>query len=212
MPLKCTRCKRLGSNAHVILYWTTSVLEDQALFRRITPAQLEASGDALLYLKKQAVLLFQKVYQDVEVNLDDFNVSLAYKDSDGDLTIIYTSEDLTAALDEFTNEGKIKILAQVQEKTPVISNDATTTSHAAADSSHDDSSSHSDDEPLQIIVQGAGCSVANGIYSRDGFYENAYKFTRPGKWYGNAVTFHIFLYKNPSNYKRWFITAVPAGK
>ncbi len=88
------------------------------MFRRITPRQLrENSGDEpLAYLKKQAVLLFQKAFEDTDVNLAYFNVSLTYKDMDGDYMIIHNPEDLTAALKEYAEAGKIKIFAQVQGK------------------------------------------------------------------------------------------------
>lgn len=88
------------------------------MFRRITSEQLQTSGAVtpLVFLKKHAVLLFQKAFDDIDVDLDHFNVSLTYKDTDGDQMIIHTPDDLTAALKEYMDVGKIKIFALVQEK------------------------------------------------------------------------------------------------
>jgi hypothetical protein len=100
------------------IVYSLVLLTGKALFRRITPKQLrENSGDKpLAYLKKQAVLLFQKAFEDTDVNLACFNVSLTYKDMDGDYMIIHNPEDLTAALKEYAEAGKIKIIARVQDK------------------------------------------------------------------------------------------------
>lgn len=103
-------------------FWSfrTILFAENALFRRITSEQLKTSGaeTPLLFLKKHAVLLFQKAFDDVDVDLVHFNVSLTYYDTDGDQMIIHTPEDLTAALQEYMDAGKIKIFAQVQEKSP----------------------------------------------------------------------------------------------
>lgn len=45
-------------------------------------------------------------------------MSLTYKDTDGDRMLIRSPEDLTTALKEYVDVGKIKIFAQVQERSP----------------------------------------------------------------------------------------------
>ena len=88
-----------------------------------------------MYLKKQAVLLFQKAFEDdIEVNLLQFQVSLTYKDTDGDDMIIHTPDDLTAALKEYLEAGKIKIFAQVQHKS--LQGGVSTTSSSSPPSVH----------------------------------------------------------------------------
>lgn len=67
------------------------------------------------YLKKQAVLLFTKGEKN---SFDVYDISFTYKDTDGDLVMIESAEDLTAALEEYTDVGKIKIFAHVEKKLP----------------------------------------------------------------------------------------------
>lgn len=65
----------------------SGTVEDQSLFRQITPTHFKAIGaeSPVLYLKKHAVLLFQKDFDNngCDVNLDKFTVSLTYKETDG---------------------------------------------------------------------------------------------------------------------------------
>ncbi len=175
--------------------------------------------------------LFQKIFQDNdELTLDHCNVYLTYKDTDGDSTLIHSVEDLAAALEEYRDEGKMKILAHVQLLPRAVT--VRPTKYAAAKvakysdyvliaSSHDDSTecsdddslsgSDDDDEPFHIFVQGAGCPVVNGIYFKNGSIGKSITYTKAGKLNGMDATFHVLQSRLSTHAKRWFITAVLTG-
>ena len=202
------------------------IWEDQSFYRRITPTQLKASGTEppLQYLKKQAVSLYVKAFAgEEEVNFDNYNVFLSYKDPDGDLTIIHTVEDLVAALEEHTDVGTIKILAQVQVKPPVSDNTGSngvlinvneTPSRAAIPieriiHSHTDNANGS---RLQITIQGSGTPAVDGVYNRGELVSNAWRFAKRGRWNDKDCTFYILQWPLKMDTRYWYICIVPDGQ
>ena len=65
------------------------------------------------------------------------------------------------------------------------------------------------DGPSRVIVSGAGNPAVNGEYARDGYFESAYKFSRPGEWEDKTVLFSLFQCNVSNNTKHWYISIVP---
>ena len=65
------------------------------------------------------------------------------------------------------------------------------------------------DVPSQIVVEGAGQPAVNGVYNRDGYFEQACKYSMPGKYKGDACLFSLFQCNVSNNTKHWYISIVP---
>jgi len=65
--------------------------------------------------------------------------------------------------------------------------------------------------PSKILVEGAGNPAVNGIYVRDGIFEDASKYSRHGEYAGKACNFSVFQCNVSNNTKHWYISIVPAG-
>jgi ubiquitin carboxyl-terminal hydrolase 9/24 len=63
--------------------------------------------------------------------------------------------------------------------------------------------------PNRIVVEGAGNSAVNGIYAKDGYFERACKFSRPGEFDDKTVLFSLFQCNVSNNTKHWYISIVP---
>ena len=176
-----------------------------------------------------------------DVKFDNYDVFLSYKDNEGDLTIIHNDEDLMAALEEYKDAGQINILAQVQAKPlletnehsnnigaqgmlldtnetaspAAVSNDQSARSSPAAvsiDLNTNSPDGKMDEGPLQIVVQGAGTAAVDGVYSRGYVVSNAWSYAKDGLWNGKNCTFHIFQCTTSNNRRYWYLSIVPPGK
>jgi len=65
------------------------------------------------------------------------------------------------------------------------------------------------DVPAQIIVEGAGQPAVNGVYARDGWFEQNCRYSRQGKYKGQPCTFSLFQCNVSNNTKHWYISIVP---
>lgn len=84
-----------------------------------------------------------------------------------------------------------------------------------SDDDEDDDSRLYDDvqkyQPEYILVQGAGLDVINGIYRREGTFENAGKYIKRGIWKSVEESFSLFRCNVSNNTKHWYISIVPPG-
>jgi ubiquitin carboxyl-terminal hydrolase 9/24 len=67
------------------------------------------------------------------------------------------------------------------------------------------------DGPFQITVQGSGNPAVNGVYSQDGFFANACRYTKHGRWNNTDYKFYIFQCHVSNNTRHWYISIVPYG-
>jgi ubiquitin carboxyl-terminal hydrolase 9/24 len=65
------------------------------------------------------------------------------------------------------------------------------------------------DGPARVSVEGAGHPAVNGVYARDGYFERACKFSRPGEYNGKEVLYSLFQCNVSNNTKHWYISIVP---
>lgn len=63
--------------------------------------------------------------------------------------------------------------------------------------------------PAEVVVEGAGNPAVNGIYSRDGFFERASRFSKVGEYDGEQCLFSVFQCNVSNNTKHWYISIVP---
>lgn len=68
--------------------------------------------------------------------------------------------------------------------------------------------------PFQIVIQGAGVPQVNGVYRQDGYFANACKYSKQGKWDWANYTFLLNLRgsndnDNNTKRRRWYISIVP---
>jgi hypothetical protein len=86
--------------------------------------------------------------------------------------------------------------------------------HGVNDSEDEEDESVYDEtkyRPELVIVQGAGLEVINGMYHRDGMFENAGKYTKEGHWKGVDEIFSLFRCNVSNNTQHWYISIVPPG-
>ena len=88
--------------------------------------------------------------------------------------------------------------------------------HAESEDEEDEDSRYEEmelfqDGPSQVLVSGAGKDVVNGMYARDGVFEKAFKFSKPGVYEGNDVVFSLFKCNVSNNTKHWYISIVPTN-
>ena len=67
------------------------------------------------------------------------------------------------------------------------------------------------DGPHQIIVEGAGNSVVNGVYNQDGYFEGICRYVKDGTWNSTPYKFYILQCHVSNNTKHWYISIVPYG-
>ena len=82
------------------------------------------------------------------------------------------------------------------------------------DDDDDDSRLYDDVQKFRaesILVQGAGLDVINGIYRREGTFENAGKYIKRGIWKNVEESFSLFRCNVSNNTKHWYISIVPPG-
>lgn len=65
------------------------------------------------------------------------------------------------------------------------------------------------DVPLKIHVEGAGQPAVNGVYHRDGYFEQAAKYIMQGRYKGESCLFSLFQCNVSNNTKHWYISIVP---
>ena len=65
--------------------------------------------------------------------------------------------------------------------------------------------------PSRVVVEGAGNPAVNGVYSRDGYFERACKYSRTGDYKGQNMLFSLFQCNVSNNTKHWYISIVPAN-
>ena len=65
--------------------------------------------------------------------------------------------------------------------------------------------------PFQIVIENAGARDVNGAYHQDGFFENACKYSRVGRWKNGNYKFFIFQCNVSNNTRHWYISIVPSG-
>jgi hypothetical protein len=66
--------------------------------------------------------------------------------------------------------------------------------------------------PSHITVQGAGNPTVNGVYSQDGYFENALRYAMDGVWNHTHHKISIFMCNVSNSTKHWYISVVPAGR
>lgn len=83
------------------------------------------------------------------------------------------------------------------------------------DSEEDDDDSRFEDMdtygqgPANVVIEGAGNPAVNGVYTRDGFFERANKYSRSGEYDGKTCQFSVFKCNVSNNTKHWYISIVP---
>jgi len=85
-------------------------------------------------------------------------------------------------------------------------------SHSDMNASEDDDSRFEQDSALdvgRVIVQNAGVKVVNGVYTRDGTFDNLAKYCKIGMWNNEDITFSLFRCKLSDETRRWYISIVP---
>lgn len=65
------------------------------------------------------------------------------------------------------------------------------------------------DVPALIVVEAAGQPAVNGKYHRDGYFEQACKYSKQGKYKGESCLFSLFQCNVSNNTKHWYISIVP---
>jgi ubiquitin carboxyl-terminal hydrolase 9/24 len=60
-----------------------------------------------------------------------------------------------------------------------------------------------------VLVEGAGISQVNGVYTCTGTWDNVDLFTKSDIWEGFNQTFSLFRCRLSDNTKRWYISIVP---
>jgi ubiquitin carboxyl-terminal hydrolase 9/24 len=66
------------------------------------------------------------------------------------------------------------------------------------------------DGPARVIVSGAGNPAVNGQYTKDGYFERAFKFSRVGEYNGKSAVFALFQCNVSNNTKHWYISVIPS--
>jgi hypothetical protein len=66
--------------------------------------------------------------------------------------------------------------------------------------------------PTRITVQGAGNPTVNGVYSQDGYFENALCYTMDGVWNNTRCKISIFMRNVSNSTKHWYISIVPVSR
>jgi ubiquitin carboxyl-terminal hydrolase 9/24 len=79
------------------------------------------------------------------------------------------------------------------------------------DSPMEDMDLYQDPTPTSIVITGAGNDAVNGTYVRDGNFERAFKYSKPGIYQGRNAVFSIFRCNVSNNTKHWYISIVPQG-
>ena len=72
-----------------------------------------------------------------------------------------------------------------------------------------ETANYDDRGPNRFVVQGAGNPAVNGVYAKDGYFERACKYSRPGEFDGKTVLFSLFQCNVSNNTKHWYISIVP---
>jgi ubiquitin carboxyl-terminal hydrolase 9/24 len=67
------------------------------------------------------------------------------------------------------------------------------------------------DGPARVIVSGAGNPSVNGVYTKDGYFERAFKFSKIGEYNGKSAMYAIFQCNVSNNTKHWYISIIPAN-
>jgi len=67
------------------------------------------------------------------------------------------------------------------------------------------------ENPIRVVVEGAGNMAVNGEYVQAGYFERRPQFIRDGTWNGMRYKFYIFLCNVSNNTKHWYISIVPYG-
>jgi hypothetical protein len=65
--------------------------------------------------------------------------------------------------------------------------------------------------PSGVEVRGAGNPLVNGFYSRDGIFEDVYKYSKTGEYNGAQCQFAVFQCNVSNNTKHWYISVVPTN-
>ena len=65
------------------------------------------------------------------------------------------------------------------------------------------------DGPATVVIGGAGNPSVNGVYTRDGYHERTFKFSKAGDHQGRKCIFSIFKCNVSNNTKHWYISIVP---
>eukprot|EP00567_Pseudictyota_dubia_P007508 CAMPEP_0197442408 /NCGR_PEP_ID=MMETSP1175-20131217/8425_1 /TAXON_ID=1003142 /ORGANISM="Triceratium dubium, Strain CCMP147" /LENGTH=3192 /DNA_ID=CAMNT_0042972873 /DNA_START=42 /DNA_END=9620 /DNA_ORIENTATION=- len=80
--------------------------------------------------------------------------------------------------------------------------------------SEDDDSRYDQDSSLEegrIVVDGAGVSAVDGMYTRDGIFDHIPKYSKAGVWNNEEQIFSLFRCKLSDGTRRWYISIVPKG-
>lgn len=63
--------------------------------------------------------------------------------------------------------------------------------------------------PPKVVIEGAGNPAVNGVYTRDGLFERASRYSRTGEYDGKNCQFSVFQCNVSNNTKHWYISIVP---
>lgn len=71
--------------------------------------------------------------------------------------------------------------------------------------------SSANEGPFQVIVANAGQTAVNGTYHQDGYFQEACRYAKDGRFDGKNQRFYIFQCNVSNNTKHWYISIVPIG-
>ena len=99
-------------------------------------------------LKRFAIAMFLAGDDGAEdtntIDLKDYTVVLFYSDEDGDKVLIYSDEDLQNALEEYKDQKRVKVWAQVREKATKLKEAKSSSGSTTAATTQTDSKSAED--------------------------------------------------------------------
>ena len=77
--------------------------------------------------------------------------------------------------------------------------------------SAEDMSNNTSDTPDEMVVEGCGISAINGIYRRNGTYNDAPKYVHSARYDGLDLVFTLYRYNYGSTELRWYISIIGEG-
>ena len=63
----------------------------------------------------------------------------------------------------------------------------------------------------RVIVSGAGIAAVNGMYTRNGSFDNVAKYYKTGVWKDREEVFSLFRCRLSDQTRRWYISIVPSN-
>ena len=127
----------------------------------------------------------------------------------------WMERDLFHRKDEFSARHPVRVDYSRRDDensaAPIIDNHAHSDSDMPLHSDEEDDDFDDMDTKEQVLVEGAGLNAVNGVYSRDGTFENVGKYSMISSWQGQDHEFSLFRCNTSNNTKHWYISIVPMG-